>query len=67
MFIVLDPTKFFGFELGTQVKIVQKNDKYIVNGAHDAEKLQDVLDLFIEKFVLCSDCKNPETDLVANI
>merc|ERR1712228_869636 len=40
-----------------------KNDRYIVNGAHDAAKLQDMLDIFIRKFVLCERCDNPETDL----
>ncbi|KAJ3077142.1 hypothetical protein HDU98_007527 [Podochytrium sp. JEL0797] len=58
------PTKFFGIELGAQTKIEEKLDKYIVNGAHDAEKLQTVLDGFINKFVLCPSCKNPETDLI---
>lgn len=59
-----DPTKFFGCELGAQVKCDEKNDRYIVNGAHDAEKLQTLLDGFIQKFVLCPSCQNPETDLV---
>lgn len=57
------PTKFFGCELGAQVKSEAKNERYIVNGSHDAEKLQALLDSFIEKFVLCKACRNPETDL----
>lgn len=57
------PTKFFGFELGAQTQIDEKHSKYIVNGAHDAQKLFQLLSLFIEKFVLCPSCKNPETDL----
>ncbi|KAJ3186677.1 hypothetical protein HDU85_007497 [Gaertneriomyces sp. JEL0708] len=57
-------TKWFGCELGAQVKCDEKNDRYQVNGAHDAEKLQKSLDGFIDKFVLCGSCKNPETDLV---
>lgn len=57
-------TKFFGCELGAQVKFDIKNDRYIVNGAHDASKLAELLDLFIKKFVLCSSCQNPETDLI---
>jgi translation initiation factor 5 len=57
-------TKFFGCELGAQVKCDDKTDRYIVNGAHDADKLQSLLDVFITKFVLCGSCKNPETDLV---
>ena len=59
-----DPTKYFGCELGAQTQIDLKNERYIVNGSHDAEKLQEILDGFIEKFVLCPDCENPETVLV---
>lgn len=58
------PTKFFGSELGAQTSIDEKNDRYIVNGAHDATRLRELLDGFIEKFVLCGSCKNPETDLI---
>ncbi|KAI9353632.1 domain found in IF2B/IF5-domain-containing protein [Obelidium mucronatum] len=57
-------TKYFGIELGAQTKVEEKTDRYIVNGAHDANKLQQVLDGFITKFVLCPSCKNPETDLI---
>ncbi|CAO3674200.1 unnamed protein product [Rhizopus microsporus] len=60
----LDPTKYFGCELGAQVKCDDKNERYIVNGDHDASKLQDTLDGFINKFVLCQSCKNPETDIL---
>lgn len=34
-----------------------------MNGSHDASKLQDLLDGFIRKFVLCPECDNPETVL----
>lgn len=57
------PTKYFGCELGAQTQIDLKNERYIVNGSHDADKLQEILDGFIEKFVLCPDCENPETVL----
>ncbi|CAL9687149.1 unnamed protein product [Knipowitschia caucasica] len=60
------PTKFFGCELGAQTQFDSKNDRYIVNGSHEANKLQDMLDGFIRKFVLCSECDNPETDLHVN-
>ncbi|KAM0190924.1 hypothetical protein ACHAPA_010191 [Fusarium lateritium] len=56
--------KYFGFELGAQTNIDPKDDRWIINGAHDAPKLQDHLDGFINKFVLCKKCKNPETDVV---
>ncbi|KAI0021975.1 domain found in IF2B/IF5-domain-containing protein [Xylariomycetidae sp. FL0641] len=55
--------KYFGFELGAQTNIDPADDRWIINGAHDAPKLQDYLDGFINKFVLCKKCKNPETDV----
>jgi len=58
------PTKFFGSELGAQTSVDEKNDRYIVNGAHDAVRLRELLDAFIDKFVLCGSCKNPETDII---
>ncbi|KAK9388892.1 domain found in IF2B/IF5-domain-containing protein [Lipomyces mesembrius] len=57
-------TKFFGLELGAQTSVNDATDRYMVNGAHDATKLQDLLDIFINKFVLCKACKNPETDII---
>lgn len=61
---ILDPTKYFGCELGAQTQFDFKNDRFIVNGSHDAAKLQDLLDGFIRKFVLCPECDNPETTLL---
>ncbi|GAA5807292.1 hypothetical protein MFLAVUS_000649 [Mucor flavus] len=58
------PTKYFGCELGAQVKCDDKNERYIVNGDHDPIKLQNTLDGFINKYVLCQSCKNPETDII---
>ncbi|KAJ5888658.1 hypothetical protein N7495_008699 [Penicillium taxi] len=56
--------KYFGFELGAQANAKPTDERWIVNGAHDAAKLQDYLDGFISKFVLCKKCKNPETDVI---
>ncbi|KAF2734767.1 hypothetical protein EJ04DRAFT_563910 [Polyplosphaeria fusca] len=56
--------KYFGFELGAQTNTSPTDDRWIINGAHDASKLQDYLDGFISKFVLCKKCKNPETDVI---
>jgi translation initiation factor 5 len=58
------PIKFFGSELGAQIILDGKNDRYIVKGKHDATRLRDLLYGFIEKFVLCGSCKNPKTDLI---
>jgi len=54
-------TKYFGCELGAQTQFDIKAERYIVNGCHDGNKLQDMLDGFIKKFVLCEKCENPET------
>lgn len=55
--------KYFGFELGAQTNIDPADDRWIINGAHEASKLQELLDGFISRFVLCKKCKNPETDV----
>jgi translation initiation factor 2 beta subunit (eIF-2beta)/eIF-5 len=34
------PTKYFGIELGAQTHIDATNERYIVNGSHDDDKLQ---------------------------
>ena len=59
-----DTCKYFGCELGAQTQMA--NGRYIVNGAHEAAKLQELLDGFIRRFVLCPECENPETDLVSS-
>lgn len=56
--------KYFGFELGAQTNSNPTDDRWIINGAHEASKLQEYLDGFINKFVLCKKCKNPETEVV---
>ncbi|ALC49839.1 eIF5 [Drosophila busckii] len=60
------PTKYFGCELGAQTQFDHKNERFIVNGSHDVNKLQDLLDGFIRKFVLCPECDNPETNLTVS-
>ncbi|KAJ5137768.1 hypothetical protein N7526_004001 [Penicillium atrosanguineum] len=55
--------KYFGFELGAQANAKPTDERWIINGAHDASKLQDYLDGFISKFVLCKKCKNPKTEV----
>ena len=58
-------TKYFGCELGAQTKFDEKSGLAIVNGAHDAAKLAQMLEGFIKRFVQCFSCGNPET--VVNI
>jgi translation initiation factor 5 len=56
-------TKFIGFELGTQTKIDNAQDNCVVSGKHEAEALSQCLDKFIDTYILCTNCKNPETVL----
>lgn len=60
------PTKYFGCVLGAQVNYDNKGERFIVNGAHESDRLQDLLDGFIAKYVLCTSCRNPETILSVN-
>jgi len=53
-------TKFFGCELGSQTTYAVDTDRAIVNGAHNAADLQNHLTGYIEKFVLCRNCRLPE-------
>jgi translation initiation factor 5 len=55
------PTKFFGVELGAQSKYDKASDRAVVNGAHQTKDLQNLLGKFIDIFVLCPNCKLPET------
>lgn len=59
-----DTTKFFGCELGAQTKFDESSGLAIVNGAHDTQKLAQLLEGFIKKFVQCGQCGNPETDII---
>lgn len=61
-----DPTKYFGCELGAQATFNDTTERYIVNGAHDQNRMRELLDGFIDRFVLCQSCKNPETELIVS-
>jgi len=59
-------TAWFGAELGTQSHYVDKNgdgDLCLIDGPHDISVVQDLLDGFIEKYVCCEDCHQPELDM----
>ncbi|CAF1270090.1 unnamed protein product, partial [Rotaria sordida] len=45
------------------VQMNSTNGLYVIKGAYNQEILQDLLDGFISKFVLCRFCGNPETEL----
>jgi len=58
--------KFFGYELGASTSYTNKKgegERTIINGHHDTEVFQGLLDKFIEKYVLCQNCSLPEMDM----
>ena len=52
------PLKFIGRELGANTEM--KQNSYLINGSHTVEKMQELLDRFIKKYVLCPKCHLPE-------
>jgi len=59
-------TKWFGAELGAQTTFTNKEgegERAIVNGHHDTPIFQTMLDKFIDKYVLCENCKLPELEM----
>jgi len=55
--------KFFMKEISTSSTIV--NQTLILNGIFDNKKINHILTKFINNFVLCSACKKPDTEIVA--
>lgn len=57
--------KFLGQELGAQsTELKHQNDlKYLVMGPFKTNRIQDKVDQFITKYVLCEHCRNPETEV----
>lgn len=53
--------KFFGCELGAQTTYNEATDRAVVNGAHPDQVLQGMMYKYIESFVLCPNCRLPET------
>ena len=54
-------TKFFGTELGAQTTWNEETDRAIVNGAHTTQDLQSLVFKYTELFVLCPNCRLPES------
>lgn len=62
-----ETTKWFGYELGASSKYTNKEgegERCLINGGHNTDVFQALLDKFIEKYVLCENCKLPEIDMM---
>jgi len=59
------PTRFFGYELGSQATYEHSADRTctIIKGKHTLQDLDRLLEEFIKKFILCPKCKLPETKI----
>jgi len=59
------PTRFFGYELGSQATYEDSTDRTctIIKGKHTLQDLDRLLEEFIKKFILCPKCKLPETKI----
>ncbi|GFE52772.1 eukaryotic translation initiation factor [Babesia ovis] len=57
-------TKFFGCELGAMSKFEEAEEKALINGAHTERALTQILDKFIEMYVLCAECHLPEIEVL---
>merc|ERR1712187_986027 len=61
--------KFFGYEMGAQTSYTNKEgegERAIINGHHQTEVFQNLLDKFISMYVLCANCGLPEIDMGVN-
>ncbi|TLY46859.1 MAG: eukaryotic translation initiation factor eIF-2-beta/eIF-5 family protein [Gammaproteobacteria bacterium] len=58
--------KYFAYELGTSSQLSKLSgvNKYMLLGVFDVIKLREILAKFIDKFVICINCNNPETKLI---
>jgi len=57
--------KWFGFELGAQTTYTNKEgegERAIITGAHDTKTFQELMDKFLDRYVLCRNCHLPEID-----
>jgi translation initiation factor 5 len=51
--------KFMSYKLAAQSKA--DGQRYIINGKHDTHKIQELVYDFVDAFVMCPGCDNPET------
>jgi len=57
-----DLSKFFSKELAAFCKI--ENERLIINRKIPERQIQDKFKVYVEKFVLCKECKKPDTEPV---
>lgn len=58
--------KYWSLELGTQVQVNKKTSFWSISGKYTLEQLYEVLDNYIDEYLLCKQCANPETVYTTN-
>ena len=53
--------KFLSKELATQLK--KEGDKLILNQKIPSKKINDKIEQYVNEFVLCKECKKPDTEI----
>jgi translation initiation factor 5 len=59
-----DLLKYFGIESATHS--FEKNNQYRLKGTFTTEKLEKLLENYIENYVLCKECTRPDTFLCSD-
>jgi translation initiation factor 5 len=67
------PTKFFSIELGARAEYKEERQQRrsdgvaVIRGVHGAPALAHLLDTYIREFILCHQCRLPETTLLPGV
>ena len=55
--------RFLSKELAAQAKI--KNERLIFNTKLNSAKVNEKLELYVKDFVICNECKKPDTEIIS--
>ena len=55
--------KFLFKELATSGKV--ENDRLILNARLNSSKVNEKIELYVKEFVLCNECKKPDTEIIS--
>jgi translation initiation factor 2 subunit 2 len=55
--------KFLQRELATPGKI--ENDRLILNSKISSDKINEKIESYVKEFVLCNECKKPDTEIIS--
>jgi translation initiation factor 5 len=58
--------KYISYSLGCSSTYTSATSKWSISGYHDKIKLQEIIIKFIQQYIICDECGNPETELTIN-